>query len=126
MSFYVEGLSLPAVRPERDQLQEAETVSQRDAERIDEIRDVVDVEVAENIRVLKIQREHQAYHVREPSDGTVRQTGPDPDEAEADLDGSADGSRAHYLAWDRATALTVFSSMAKRLSCERRYSEIKH
>lgn len=60
--------------------------------------------MAENVRVLKIQREHQARHVRGPSDGPVRQTGPDPDEAEADLDGSADGSCAHYLAWDRTTA----------------------
>jgi len=49
-----ELFSLPTIQPQRYQLQKGEAVSQRIAERIDEIRDVVDIEVTENIRVLKI------------------------------------------------------------------------
>lgn len=61
----------------------------------------------EDVHILKVQREHQAYHVREPSDGSVRQPRPDSDKAESDLDGSADSSCAHYLIWNRTT--TTFS-----------------
>lgn len=86
------------MQPERNQLEKTEVASQRDAERVDEIWDVVDVKMIEDIRVLKVHHDHQTRHVREPSEGSVRQARPDPDEAETELDGSADGSRTHYLA----------------------------
>lgn len=86
------------MQPERNQLEETEVASQRDAERVDEIRDVVDVKVIEDVRVLEVHHDHQTRHVHEPSEGPIRQARPNPDEAEAELDGSADGSRAHYLA----------------------------
>lgn len=86
------------MQPHRDQLEETEIARQRDAERVDEIRDVVDVNVIKDVRVFKVHHDHQARHVHEPSEGPIRQARPNPDEAEAVLDGSADGSRAHYLA----------------------------
>jgi len=85
-------LFLPAIRPDRDQLQKAKAISQRDTKRIDKVQDIVDIETTEDIRVLKVQREYQAHHIREPSNSSVRQTRPDSDKTEADLDGSANGS----------------------------------
>lgn len=46
------------MRPERDRLKETETASQRDAERVDEIRDVVDVEMIEDVHVIKVHGDH--------------------------------------------------------------------
>lgn len=87
----------PAIRPQGYQLEEAETVRQRDAESVDQVRHVVGTEVAKNVYVLKIQRDHQTRHVCEPREVSVRQAWPDSNEAQADLDGSTDGSCAHYL-----------------------------
>jgi len=52
----------------------------------------------EDVHVFKVHSDHNTRHERVPSEGSVRQARPDPDEAEAELDGSANGSRAHYLA----------------------------
>lgn len=51
----------------------------------------------ENVHVLKVQRDRRARHVREPSEGSVRQIRPDSDETETDLDGGADESCAHVI-----------------------------
>jgi len=78
---------------------------------------------------LKIQCDRHAAHVREPGQGPVRQVGPESDKAEADFHGSADGSRAHYQAWNQRADRCLSrrgEGGVNDLRIKRRYSGIKH
>jgi len=85
--------------------------------------------VTEDVRILKIQHDRHATHVREPGQGPVRQVGPESDKAETDLHGSADGSRAHYQAWNHRADRCLSregEGGVNDLRIKRRYSGIKH
>lgn len=89
--------TLPPFEPEIDQLEERQAVAERDAHAVYGIREIVHVEMREDIRVLEVLHYRNRHNVSPPINVCVHATRPNANETQARFHRLANGARARFL-----------------------------
>lgn len=71
--------TLPPIEPKIDQLEERQTIAERDAQAVYGVGEVADVEVREYVRILKVLHHRDRHNVGPPIDIRISTTWPHPD-----------------------------------------------